>query len=366
MASVPERTRARDVADRRLPPGATGAMEGGSIVDVKGADAQVVEWVTGFNALTLLGAGHASGLLDALVEPASVAEAAERLDADPGWTAILCQALDSYGIVERREGRYRLADGFRALGTADRPSTLGDRLGFSSVIRTAIEAGPPADAGFSEVSAEESLALARGVWGRATSPAAIESWRALDAALPEARTLWESGAEHAEFGCGVGRDLLRILVMYPSVRAVGYELLDHIAEETRRNARELGVSDRLEIETRDVSALADENRFDTILWSQMFFRPPGRTPVIEAIRRALRPGGVLLMPIMPDLPDPDATPRERSTQLLLVAALAYRRWDIHWVPEAEIVAELEGAGFRFLRTVPHVRGTPFLAMLLPP
>lgn len=331
-------------------------------MDVSAADAQVAEWVSGFNALALLCTAEACGLLRLLAEPVTVAEAAARLGSDREWIAVLCQALDAYGVVDRVEGRYQALDGFRSLDGEDRPSTLGDRLGFSGLIHRALEAGAPAGAGFATVSPEESLALARSVWGRATSPAAIESWRELDAALPEARALWENGAEHAEFGCGVGRDLLRILVMYPSVRAVGYELLDHIAEETRREADTLGVSDRLVVETRDVCTLADENRFDTILWSHMFFRPPGRGQAIEAIQRALRPGGVLLMPIMPDLPDPDATPRERPTQLLLTAALAYRRWDIHWAPESEIIAELEAAGFRFLRTVPHIRGTPFLAM----
>lgn len=326
------------------------------------ADAQVAEWISGSNALALLCAAQACGLLRLLAEPATVEEAARKLGSEREWTAILCQALDAYGVVDRVDGRYQTGDGFRRLDGLDRPSTLGDRLGFSGLIHRAVEAGPPVGAGFATVSAEESLTLARSVWGRATSSAAIKSWRELDAALPEARALWENGAEHAEFGCGVGRDLLRILVMYPSMRAVGYELLDHIAEETRREADALGVSDRLVVETRDVCTLEDENRFDSILWSHMFFRPPGRSRAIAAIHRALRPRGVLLIPIMPDLPDPDATPRERPTQILLTAALAYRRWDIHWVPESEITAELEAAGFRFLRTVPHIRGTPFLAM----
>lgn len=332
---------------------------------MKAADAQVAEWVAGFNALVLLRVAHAVGLLQTLADPATVEDVAAKLETDAEWTAMLCQALDAFGILERHDGRYRTVEGLRALDGEDRASTLGDRLGFSGVIHGAIEAGPPRSPEFAAVSSEESLALARSVWGRPTSPAAIASWHELDAAIPEARTLWEAGADHAEFGCGAGRDLLRILIMYPLVRAVGYELLDHIAEETRQAAIELGVSDRLTVETRDVCTIADESRFDTILWSHMFFPPPAREEAIEAIRRALRPDGVLLMPIMPDLPDPDATPRERPTQLLLTAALAYRRWNIHWVPETEIVAELETFGFRFLRTVPHLRGTPFLAMQLP-
>jgi SAM-dependent methyltransferase len=154
--------------------------------------------------------------------------------------------------------------------------------------------------------------------------------------------------------------------MYPSVTAVGYELMPHIAEETRQEAGRLGVADRLTIETRDVLAVDEADAFDTVLWSQMFFAPGGdRERVIEIIRQALRPGGVLTMPVMADLPDPASTPHEAPTRFQLAAALAYRRWHIHWVPEASIVAELETAGFAYLRTVPHLRGTPFIAMQLP-
>ena len=136
-------------------------------------------------------------------------------------------------------------------------------------------------------------------------------------------------------------------------------------QEARRAAHALGVADRVTVETRDVCTLEGERAFDTIPWSQMFFPPSSRGPAIDVLRRMLRPGGVLLMPLMPDLPDPDATSRDRPTHVLRAAAVAYRRCGIHWLPESEIVAELEAAGFRFLRTVPHVRGTPFVAMRSP-
>jgi SAM-dependent methyltransferase len=335
-------------------------------MDAATADELFAEWVAGANALALLRAAYSTGVLMALREPTSVEALASKLELDSDWTAILCQGLDAHGIVEYANGGYRTADGFLALDGEDRASTLGDRLGFIELLRRAIASGAERAPGFATVSEEESFALARGVWGRPTSPAALASWAELDSAIPEAKSLWEHGARHAEFGCGLGRDLLRIVVMYPSVTAVGYELMPHIAEETRREAERLAVADRLTIETRDVLTVDGEDEFDSILWSQMFFPLAQRPRVIEIIRRALRPGGVLTMPIMPDLPDPSSTPGETPVRLLLTAALAYRRWEIYWVPEASIVAELETFGFAHLRTVPHVRGTPFVVMQLGP
>ena len=72
---------------------------------------------------------------------------------------------------------------------------------------------------------------------------ALASWAELDAQMPEVRKVWRTGARHAEFGCGAGRDLVRIPAMYPRVEAVGYDILENVLKHARDLADRAGVAD---------------------------------------------------------------------------------------------------------------------------
>lgn len=333
-------------------------------MDSMAAEATFGAWMLGANALALLGAVERCGLLDVLREEGSPAEAAARVGLDVSQVQRVCMALGALGVL-RREGRaYVLTDGWRTLTAPDRPAVLADRLGLVSVVTRALsECFEPAP-GFDGVASEEAVALAASVWGVPQSEEARRSWASLDAAMPEVRDAWRAGARHAEFGCGAGRDLLRVVAMYPDVTAVGYEVLPHVLEPARELATALSLEDRVEFRVEDVAGLSIVDEFETIMWSQMFFSGDVRAATIESIRRALKPGGFVLMPLMPDLPSPDrseVTPAERSTLLLSVA---YPRWKIRWPPSGEVREELEEAGFEHLHTLPHPR-TPFMVVRLP-
>lgn len=333
-------------------------------MDVMAAEASFGEWMLGANAMALLGAAERCGLIDMLRERRTVGEAAAELGLDVAQIGRVCMALEALRVVRRQGAVYVLTDAWQSLTAHDRPAVLADRLGLVRVVTRALaECFEPAP-GFDGVDAEEAVALAASVWGVPQSAEARKSWEGLDDEMPEVRDAWRAGARHAEFGCGAGRDLLRVAAMYPQVTAVGYDVLPHVLEPAKELSAALGLGERVEFRLEDVTALSLVDEFDTIMWSQMFFSGADRTATIECIRRALKPGGLVVMPLMPDLPDPErveATPANRSTLLLSVA---YPRWKIHWPASDEVRSELVQAGFEHLHTLPHPR-TPFMVLRSP-
>lgn len=332
-------------------------------MNFESAEKALLEWTVAANALAVLRAAHRSGLFDALREPLTPAEGAARLGLDLQQTQRVCMALDALQVLRREGAAYQLTEGWAMVGADDQPTALGDQLGVTQPLQRAIAGCFDPSIGFEAVPPEEAVALARSVWGVPNSPAALQSWAALDAAMPEVRAIWEAGGRHAEFGCGAGRDLLRVAVMYPNVTVVGYEILPHVLEQSRQLAASLGIEDRVELRLEDVQTTTAQAEFDTIVWSQMFFPPETRPATIASLKRALKPGGLLAMPLMADLPDPEKIEATLAAQAQLLASLAFPRWSIYWRPSAEIQTELEGAGFAHLHTLPHPR-TTFLVMRL--
>jgi len=330
-------------------------------MDLAAAETALMEWSMAGNALAFLRAVHSHGGFDALREPATADEYATRTSIEPRHALHICMALEALQIVAHDGDRYRLTDGWATVSAPDRPVALSDRLAVATPLQQAL-AGCFAQASeFGEVDPDEAVALACSVWGVAKSPAALESWGGLDDAMPEVRDVWRAGARHAEFGCGAGRDLIRVAAMYPAVAVVGYDLLPHVLEHARRLAADCGVSDRVELRCEDVLAAQVEDAFETIVWSHMFFSGPDRVAAVASILRALKPGGYLIMPFMADLPAVDAVQPTTSVRTQLLIAVAYRRWNIQWPQGDELQAEMEGYGFIHLHTIPHPR-TPFMVM----
>lgn len=335
-------------------------------MDQAAAERDLLDWMVGANALALLrGIEAGPGLTAALGDWTAPEDFADRSGVDPSHALRILVALAALGVADRRDGRYRLTEGWAAIAGPDRPAALADRLGFLAPVRRGLEGCLSGPAPFDEVDPAESEALARSVSGVATSPEALASWAALDARMPQVRAVWEGGGRHAEFGCGAGRDLVRVAAMYPGVRAVGYDILDNVLVHARALAERAGVADRVDLRLADILTLDESDAYDTLLWSHMFFPPgPIRDGAVASATRALKPGGYLIIPFMADLPAPDAAPDTPQARFLLTVAVAYRRWDIHWPGADELRAEMEARGFRHLVTIPHPR-TPFMALQLP-
>jgi SAM-dependent methyltransferase len=320
------------------------------------ASATLNTWVAGAQALALLRAALTAGLVEAARTARTPAEIAAITGVEEGRVADLCLALDAHGVLERRDGRYQLSADFATLSAPGSLKPLPPLVDLRLIEARTLEASAAPRQPYTTLPAEDLLAIAYGVTGDAASAlyhARLRGWFAEQA--PELHSLLEAGGHHAEFGCGIGGFLLGLLLTYPTMTAVGVEINASVIAETRRRAVELGVADRVELSHADVRELRDEETFDTVFWSQGFFPAESRAPVPAFIRRALKPGGYLLLPGAeagepPETDDDLHGPQGRAYTL---GRLIYGRWGVPSPPVGELRAEMEAAGFTFVRCMPY-------------
>lgn len=297
-------------------------------------------WAAGAQALGLLRGALDSGLLAALRKTSDV----ERLTAVTGrseeWLSAVCQALEAHGIVERTAGGWKLSMRFAALLEEDAQQPLGDFLVSVDARIRAFAAGGALDGGYRALASSDRVAIARGLGMSPLSREGRAGFARMAALLPELAERWRLGADHLEAGCGVGNALLAFVVEFPQLRAEGIELDAVLIGEARRRAAVLKVEDRVRLRQLDVAELEDEQRFDSAQWSQMFFSAGSRPPALRALHRALRPGGLLLMPTLPLRSHPSP---ESSLKRALIAS-----WDVPVRSEAALRAEVENAEFEVL------------------
>ncbi|WP_137128544.1 class I SAM-dependent methyltransferase [Roseomonas sp. HF4] len=318
----------------------------------------ISRFIQGAQAVGLLQAALECGLLGAAGAPATPDTLASRIGVSARMVHEACIALHALEIFEKQGDYYQIRPGVQALLHQAAPQTLANMLAHGEtnmgLLRRALHPNP-------SPLPEERLAVARGVWGLGSSPVAIESFLTVDREMPEIRELWLRGARHMELGCGAGRDLLRVAAPYPATFVVGVDIDPLVLAEVERQARDLGIQDRVAVRLADAREIEDLAAFDTILWSQMFFPPASRAATIDAIRRALKPGGYLITPLLRDRPASDEALRSAGGRQTSLGAVIYASWGLDRLTESEVREELEAAGFSCIRTVPHSR-TPFMLL----
>lgn len=313
-------------------------------------------WVQGAQALALLKGALDAGIFDAARAPRTPAEIAELTGFEEEQVADICATLDAHGIFAREDDRYNLAPDFARLTGAGAIMGLPQLVDIRLVEARTLEAIGAPGRPYTALSTGDLLAVAAGVtYADPASPAVqmlMPAW--VSEQLPELHARLTAGSRHAEFGCGIGGALLALPLMYPRITAVGFEINAQVIAETRRRAMALGLTDRVELRHADVRDIGDEAAFDTVQWSQGFFPAETRAAALAAARRALKPGGYLFVPGFEGGEPPATTEglREPQGQAYLRSRLVYRRWGIPTPTADELRAELEGAGFEFVRAAP--------------
>ena len=313
------------------------------------------QWYLGAQAFALLKAASDAGVLMAARETCTAKALAAVTGLDTEWLRDVCWALYGLGVLEGGEGGFRLSPDFLRLAAPDAPQTLANTLGTQAARIRALERCCATSESLGNIPAGDVLAVAMGIWGLPSSPAALTSFAGVDAAMPEVRALWERGGLHLELGCGAGRDLLHIAALYPKVTVVGVDISGEALEQVRQQADALGIAGRVHLQLRDARSVAELARYDTVVWSQMYFPPETRAETAQVARRALKPEGYLLLPLQAE---PPATPEALRTpggQQVAFSRLAYRAWGLGWYSAQEVRTEMEGAGFEVVRVVPHPR-----------
>ncbi|MFE6611607.1 methyltransferase domain-containing protein [Amycolatopsis sp. NPDC057786] len=109
------------------------------------------------------------------------------------------------------------------------------------------------------------------------------------------RGLGDGDGHVLDLGCGGGEWLLRALVAYPKLRAVGVDVSDGALTRARHAARDLGVADRLDLQHADAADFTSTQRFDLILSVGAAHAFGGLLATLAAAREHLAPGGRVLV-----------------------------------------------------------------------
>jgi protein-L-isoaspartate O-methyltransferase len=262
------------------------------------ASRELTSWITGAKVFALLNGALDSGILEALRTKISVQQIADETKIDLQIIVDICLALKVHGVVQQDGECYELTPDFALLSSPTAAIPLQNLIHHTRVMLRSLQSVPSSDVNYNTTAGEDILAMAKGSGVSALSSSPHVGQETIAQLMPEVETIWQAGAHHLEVGCGIGNALFGTVVTYPNVTAVGIEIDELTAAEAERRAEMLNVTDRVEVRRMDACELQDAGTYDTIQWSQFFFPTATRPVVLQAMHRALKPGGYLFMPWM--------------------------------------------------------------------
>lgn len=258
---------------------------------VEAAPPLVIRDLVGWYAMSVLALGRETGMLAAVVqEPVTAGELAAKASVDEKNAAWLA-AMAAHGYLRHRNGTFVMpseeADAFRGF-----PFDLLALIDFTR--------GIPA------VLPELADAIRT---GNGVAPAAFHRHLGDTVARTQARLyelmlvgwLQDIGVgdrlregEVLEIAFGTGAALLHLAAEFRGTRFTGYELDPVAVERASAEAAARGL-DNVQLEVRDAHRLDRESSFGLVLILDAFHHFGRPDEVLASVRRALRPGGSLVM-----------------------------------------------------------------------
>jgi SAM-dependent methyltransferase len=293
--------------------------------------------------VSLVRLGLSTGLLARCAEPVTIIDLAATVKAPEAAVTAVCNALVALGALRRDGARVQLSADWAPLAHGGLDTLLKNSVDGVVVKQRLIEEALSEPGTYWERDPEQRRAFAQSV----TIPSETEIARGvitgLVAGIPELGELLPT-ARWLELGCGVAGALLTTASMYPGLTAVGVDIAPDLLEVARRRSRTLGVSDRVRFVESDARTYTDDQPFDIVFWSQFFFPADTRKAALENAFARLRPGGILITPV---LPGADESPESGSplAQRASLNAIMYGEWNIPVVTAEELTADLAAVGF---------------------
>ncbi|MEU0843075.1 class I SAM-dependent methyltransferase [Streptomyces sp. NPDC005962] len=320
-------------------------------IDTGGPEAvlgRVGELATAAEQATLVHVALQTGLLTRCAEPTTALDLADALGTSEERVEDVCTALVALGALEPvPKGAYRLTADWMGLTRGGVDVSLMNALAGAAARRQTLAqilGSPPSywelDAGSRSAMADSVTLATTTEFGRALTRAAVTE-------IPELEQAVKAGGSWLELGCGVAGMLLGTLVAYPDMTAVGVDVAPDLLDTARARAERLGVADRVQFVEADATTYQHDKPVDIVFWSQFFFPAASRRAALDNAFARLRPGGLLVCPVLPGQ-DQDPTSRSIAAQQSSLLALLIRDWAPIQSFE-ELADEITGAGFADIR-----------------
>ena len=200
--------------------------------------------------------------------------------------------------------------------------------------------------GFEDLSTADRLTYARAVSRNPISPALVALVRQAAWTPASIRARARDEDRHLELGCGVAGRILCALQAFPSMTAVGVELDPDLAAEARRRSERLGVAGRFVVVCADATSVRLDGVFDIVAWSQFFFTEASRPGTLATAYAALKPGGLILAPLLGDDHAAAAEPHGTEARSLALSRVVHGGWGVPGRSTTELVDEIRPPGSR--------------------
>ncbi len=345
--------------------------ENPSIITKQAQWQKLYGYLLGYRATWIADIGLKAGLFQAIADagPAGIDEEAlsQKLGFKLRYVQVWCRAAYAFEMLDWHEqSGYQLAPHMATLllDPTD-PQFIGGRVQFSAALYEDFRAFPHY--------------LQTGeVWPRsAHDPGLLEALMnqtkpdavmITDAILPQAgETLAriEAGGTILDIGAGAGFALVHYARRFPRAHVVGLELDLPSVELARRTVAEAGLADRVEIRHGDANRLADENVYDLVTLNVALHETGGPAEyrnVLSCVRRALKPGGTLVVSELPYPDSPEAYRDEPVYKSLSAVQLHEALVGCGMITQGELREFLTSTGFAHVRVAAQPMPTRFVML----
>ncbi|MFE5113672.1 SAM-dependent methyltransferase [Streptomyces sp. NPDC056663] len=318
------------------------SSELGAVQAAMGARARLRQWADGGQVVDLLHAAATAGWLDALTVPTTLNALASASGVSAERARRVVEVFLAAGVIRTWDDPspvFVLTEEFAALNEGPAGVRLDDTIDDIAAARDRVRSAVSPVARFDWE--RDALVVARN-WGMLPTAASKAVFAMAFDSVPEYRDRLSAGGTLLDVGSGIGGALLASLTMFPALRAVGVERADDVVKELRERAEAAGVTSRLEIRQADAQELDDETVHEVAYWAQAFFPRDARATTLAAVRRALVPGGLLLVQ---ELSPPAQDSPDAHLHSALDALVADSRGVLPVRTAEELAAELRNGGF---------------------
>lgn len=314
----------------------------------------------GFSLVWVAHLGRRHGLVHALSaarRPLTVNDLARLTHKDAKAVRLWCEAAAALGLVQGSRGRYAIPRALVPLiATEHHADYLGGHLDYLALRSLDFDAF---DAFFRD--GRPSARRPRYLIQAFEEATKWDHTAFLEVLLPKApalRAALRRGADVLDVGAGAGAFDFRLAEAYPRARIVGVEPDRTALRLARAACAKRGLDERVRFEAGSGEKLAFRERFDVVFLGEILCATDQAREILPRCRRALRPGGFLV--VAEGLVDPRASPQDPGNALVLAMRLEFALQPARLFGKRDLQQLLRRVGFRNLRTINAGGGFWFL------